>query len=120
MSVRETECKPKTMAHFPDNDGYRWLELGDETNPYGYAAIRERGNALELHLTLARWGPGVRRHIKADSQWLQREAKRLGKSKIMAIRADSSGRFDNKLFRFARLFGFTDCCVLQTASIEVD
>jgi len=120
MSVKETVTQPDTMAHFPENDGYRWLELRDDTGTYGHAAFKERGDTLELHLTLARWGPAVRRHVRKDSLWVKEEAKRLGKKKILGIRADTSGVFNPNLFRFAKLFGFTNFCVLQTMEQTVE
>lgn len=120
MAVRELKKKPVCMAHFPDTDGYRWLELSDKAGPYGYAAIRERGEELETHLTLARWGPGVRRQMTSDMDWVKNETKRLGKKRILGVRADADGRFDANLFRFGSLFGFGNFRVLQTMSIQVD
>lgn len=120
MAVREMPDCPACMAHFPQNDGYYWLELSDDAGVYGHAAFRERGNDLELHLTLARWGPGVRRHVRADAEWVKSMAKQLGKKRILGIRADTTGQFDAALFRFAALFGFTDFCVLQTMALEVE
>ena len=118
MSVRETRTKPEAMAHFPD-DRYRWLTLHDGGDVYAYAAIRERGPDLELHISFIRWGPQVRRRVREDVAWLKDEARRLGKKRIMGVRADGQGRFDPGLFRFARMFGFTAVCVLQTASLDV-
>jgi hypothetical protein len=108
------------MVHFPENDNYRWLELSDDIGAYGHAAFKERGDALEVHLTLARWGPSVRRQVRDDSLWVKKEAKRLEKRKILGVRADTSGNFDPNLFRFARLFGFTNFCVLQTMEQTVE
>ncbi|QGY39695.1 hypothetical protein GM415_06035 [Pseudodesulfovibrio cashew] len=120
MSVDELTRRPSCMSHFPDDEDYRWLRLHEEGEVYGYAAFREREDALELHLTLARWGPGVRRGVREDAKWLKTEARRLGKSKIIGVRINTLGDFDPRLFRFARLFGFTDCCVLQTATLYLE
>jgi hypothetical protein len=38
----------------------------------------------------------------------------------MGVRANDQGRFDEKLFRFARLYGFGEMCVFQTVSLAVD
>lgn len=120
MPVRELTEKPEPMHRFPDNGLYRWLEMHDEDRVYGHAAIAERDDALELHVSLAEWGARVRRSIHADLDWLRGEARRLGKKRIMGIRVNSRGEFDKRLFRFARIYGFTDTCVLQTASLQID
>lgn len=119
MCVVERKEKPDCMAHFPD-DRYRWLELHDRGDIYGHAAIAGRGEDLELHLTMLRWGPGVRRSLKKDVAWLKGEAKRLGLRRILGVRADARGVFDPGLFRFAGLFGFTEKCVLQTAAMTLE
>jgi hypothetical protein len=118
MAVRELDSRPEAYAHFPDNGVYRWLELHGDT-VYGHAAFAERGDVLELHLSLHRWGAGVRRGLAGDLAWLKQEAGRLGKTRIMGIRANGEGEFDGRLFRFARLFGFTEMHVFQTASLDV-
>lgn len=118
MAPRELDARPEAYAHFPDDGGYRWFELRDH-GIYGHAAVAERGDALEMHLSLARWGPGVRRALAADLDWLKGEARRLGKARILGVRADADGRFDERLFRFARLYGFTETCVIQTAGLYV-
>lgn len=120
MSVREVVAKPAVMAHFPDEAGYRWLELHDGSSAYAFSAICERDDALELHVTFLRWGPQVRRSVAEDVDWLKNETRRLGKGRIMGVRADSEGRFDSGLFRFAKLFGFTELSVLQLASLRLD
>lgn len=119
MSVREIPSKPDLLAHFPDNE-YRWLELHDDGNVYGYSAIKERDDMLELHISFSRWGSKVRRSLHDDVDWLKAEAKRLGKPKITGVRADSEATFDPMLFRFAKLYGFVDQCVFQTATLEVN
>lgn len=119
MSVKERSVKPDCMAHFPDGDGYRWLELRDDKGVYGHAAIKERDDALELHLTLARWGPSLKRKMHHDIEWFKKEAVQLKKRRLMGVRADGDGKFDSSLFRFAKLFGFNDFCVLQTMSMDI-
>ena len=119
MSVRELDDKPQIFNHFPD-DRYRWLELHDHHKSYAYAAIAERGDDMELHLSIVHWTPTARRNIQKDIEWLKAETRRLGKKKIIGIRVDGQGKFDPNLFRFATLFGFTDLCVLQTATLHVN
>jgi len=120
MSVCEVPQKPDELAHFPDDSGYRWLELYDQSGVYAHSAICERDDALELHVTFSRWGPQVRRKVVEDIDWLKSEARRLGKRRIMGVRADSEGIFDPGLFRFARLFGFSELSVMQLAFLRVD
>ncbi|EGB15293.1 hypothetical protein DND132_2088 [Pseudodesulfovibrio mercurii] len=120
MPVTETTTRPDPLAHFPENGPYRWLELADADGPYGVCAIAPRPDYLELHLTMSRWGPATRRTLAQDLEWLKTEAKRLHLPKIMGVRANDQGQFDNNLFRFARLYGFSDMCVFQTASLTVD
>lgn len=119
MPVRELDSRPEAYSHFEVEDRYRWLELYDGGEVYGYCAIAERSEALELHLSLTSWGARVRRSLRGDVEWLKSEARRLGKMRIMGIRADNKGEFDDRLFKFARLFGFTDMCVFQTACLNV-
>jgi hypothetical protein len=120
MPVTETGHRPAPLAGFPENGPYRWLELADTHGPYAACAIAERPDYLELHITVTRWGPKTRRTLARDLEWLKGEARRLGLPKIMGVRANDQGRFDEKLFRFARLYGFGEMCVFQTASLAVD
>ena len=120
MAVRELHVRPEVLAHFPDQGQYRWLELYGQGGIYGYGAISEREDLLELHVTLGRWGAGVRRELEGDVAWLREEARRLGKVRVMGIRADDKGGFDARLFKFARMFGFTEMCVFQTATLHLD
>lgn len=120
MSVRELSKKPESMAHFPDNGRYRWLELHCHGEVYGHAAVAEQADALELHVTLTGWGSHVRRSLREDVKWLKSEARRLGKTQIMGVRANGQGVFDPRLFKFAKLFGFTEMCVFQTTTLSVD
>lgn len=116
MSVKETSIKPEIMSHFPDD--YRWMELHEDGEIYAYAAIAERNDNLEAHLSITRWGPQVRRNLKGDLDWFKEEACRLGKKRILGIRSDDQGEFDPNLFRFARLYGVKDMCVFQTVAID--
>lgn len=118
MAVREVEKKPNLLLHFPDRK-YRWLELFDEEGVYGNCAFREHGSDLELHLSFSRWGPGVRRSVGRDLEWLKSEARRLGMKRLMGIRVDSEGHFDPGLFRFAELYGFEEKCVIQTTILRL-
>jgi hypothetical protein len=107
------------MRVFPENS-YRWLEMYDASGTYGHSAIRVRDDALELHTSISRWGPSTRREVTQDVLWLKKEAQRLGLCKIIGIKVNMNDRCDAKLFRFARLFGFTETCVIQTTSMLLD
>ncbi|WP_207262907.1 hypothetical protein [Desulfovibrio sp. Huiquan2017] len=120
MPVTETPSRPALLANFPENGPYRWLELADGLGRYGVCAIAARPDYLELHITMTRWGPATRRVLARDLEWLKGEARRLGLSRILGVRADGNGRFDPNLFRFARLYGFAENHVFQTASLDVD
>ena len=120
MPVTETVQRPASLANFPENGPYRWLELADDQGLYAVCAIASRPEYLELHISMTRWGPKTRRTLARDLEWLKGEARRLGLPKIMGVRADGQGRFDEKLFRFARLYGFGEMSVFQTASLAVD
>lgn len=117
MSVRESLEKPEAMAHFPDT--YRWMELHEQGDTYAHVAICERDENLEGHITFSRWGPNIRRLLRNDLDWFKAEARRLGKKRLLGIRADKEGKFDPNLFRFARLYGATECCVFQTVSVDI-
>ena len=118
MPVHESANKPECMAHFPDGE-YRWLTLHDRGEIYGHAAIAERGSDLELHVTMIRWGPQVRRHVQEDVEWLKGEAQRLGLKRILGVRGNSHGEFAPNFYRFARLFGFGSESLLQMTSLSV-
>lgn len=117
MAVRVLDDRPDAFAHFPEHDRYRWLKLHADGHTYGHAAIAEQPDALELHLTLHTWGANVRRNVSGDLEWLKGEARRLGKSRITGLRVNGNGEFDDKLFRFARMYGFSEMHVYQTASL---
>jgi hypothetical protein len=119
MSVRELSKKPDSMNHFPDDAKYRWLEMHHDGEVYGNAAIAEQGDALELHVTLTGWGSRIRKSMREDVKWLKNEAKRLGKRRIMGIRANGQGVFDPRLFKFAKLFGFTEEGVQNSVSASI-
>ncbi|BCS88882.1 hypothetical protein [Pseudodesulfovibrio sediminis] len=119
MAVHELAVRPETYAHFSARDRYRWLELRVGDTVYGHAAIAERGTVLELHLTLHCWGGTTLRRIREDLKWLKDEARRLGKTSIMGIRANGEEEFDPRLFKFARLCGFTETCIFQTATMPI-
>lgn len=120
MAVRKLEHRPEELFNFPETGKYQWLELHNATKVYGYSAIAEHDNMLELHVTLVRWGRDVRENLEEDVEWLKEEARRLGKSQVMGIRADDRGQFDPRLFKFAGLFGFTEMHTIQMATLRVD
>lgn len=117
MSVRERRSKPSAMAHFPD--GYRWLELHEQDEIYGFCAFKPREEAMEMHLSLTRWNRQILSNVRKDIEWLKAETRRQGLSAIMGVRVSAAGEYDPKLFRFSALFGFTEHCVVQTTTLRL-
>jgi hypothetical protein len=118
MSVRFLDGPPEVHAHYAA-DTYGFLELSDRDGVYGYAAICEHEDCLELHLEVVRWGPRARQALARDLEWLRREARRRGKSRIIGVREEPGAEPDPRWARFTRIYGFTGQRVLQTAWLDV-
>lgn len=112
------DAPPEVHAHYPA-DRYGFLELSDQAGTYGYAAICEHEDCLELHLEVVRWGPRTRLALARDLDWLRAEARKRGKSRIIGVREESDGEVDPLWARFTRMYGFTGQRVLQTAWLDV-
>lgn len=117
MSLHMLEHKPRLYAHFPDAP-YRYCQLYNRDGTYGFAAIAEHSDAIELHLEMVRWGPKVCRSLRRDAAWLRRQAARRGKKRIVGIRQET-GELDPRWPKFTRMFGFTGQAVMQTAYCPV-
>lgn len=118
MSVRELASRPGSMAHVPDC-GYRWLELWQDDAIYGHAAIRELEDAVELHLEMHSWRKSVFLELRRDLDWLRAETRRLGKARILGMRAGHGADVDEKLCRFAGLMGFGNMLTIQVMELRV-
>ena len=114
--VKKTPCE--AYAHYPA-DRYGFLELSDQAGTYGYAAICEHEDCLELHLEVVRWGPRTRLALARDLDWLRAEARQRGKSRIIGVREEPGDEPDPRWARFTRLYGFTGQRLLQTAWLDV-
>lgn len=118
MSVRFHARRPGCFTHFPAGQ-YDYCELFKEDGGYGFAALAEHADSIELHLELTRWGPQVCRSLMRDAAWLQGYAARRGKRRIVGIRQET-GKPDPRWPKFTRLLGFTGQTVLQAAFCEVE
>lgn len=119
MSLRPLLAPPPFHAHYP-LDEYLHLRLYDRAGTYGYAAVAERGDCLELHLRMVRWGARARWSLIRDLEWLKDRARRLGKARITGLRQAPDGRPDPLWDKFTHLYGFTGQCVLQAAFLELE
>lgn len=117
MSVKILEIQPEAFEHFPAGH-YRYCKLYNRDGTYGFAAMAEHDEAIELHLEMTRWGPKVCRSLQKDAAWLRRQAAQKGKVRIVGIRQET-GELDPRWPKFTRMFGFTGQAVMQTAYCEV-
>jgi hypothetical protein len=98
----------------------RFFSLADEAGQYAAAALAEHPDALELHLTVLRFGPATVRALRADLEELKDLARRLGKRRIVGLRVEPGTQADPRWPKFTRLFGFTNQRVLQAAEMNLD
>lgn len=119
MAVARISERP---AEFQDvcGQGYEWYRLSDEGEPYAVLGLALRGEGLELHLALTRWGKRVRRAIARDRAWLIEHARRLGARQIVGLRAAADGRLDPRFPKFAALYGFSRHYLLQAVVLDLD
>ncbi|MBN2140390.1 MAG: hypothetical protein JW718_05225 [Desulfovibrionaceae bacterium] len=117
--LEETTTRPGAFAGLPGPSSYRWFRLSDGRGVFGLAALAERHEALELHLDISRWGPGPRRELERDLEWLKAHARSRGLARIVGLRADPCGRPDRTWVKFSALFGFRGHCLVQAAFLEL-
>ena len=117
MSLRRVCPAPERLAYLPDLPRYRFYELYDGKGVYGWGALAEASDNLEVHLELCRFGPRTLRALQNDAAWLRAEASRLGKTHVLALRADLAVP-DPRWPKFTRLMGFTGQAVVQVARME--
>lgn len=98
----------------------RFYTLADETGIYAAAALAEHPDALEVHLSVLRFGPAALRALRADVEELKAMARRLGKSRIVGLRVEPGTEADQRWPKFTRLLGFTNQQVLQAAELRLD
>lgn len=108
---------PEPLAYLPEPERFRFFRLFDARGDYGCGAVAESGDSLEVHLEVSRFGPRTLESLREDTAWLRSEARRLGKSRILALRADQDVP-DPRWPKFTRLLGFTGHAVVQIARLE--
>jgi len=115
----------QTIAHSSLSDvqepwRLRFYSLTDEAGQYAAAALAEHPDALELHLSVLRFGPATVRALRADMEELKRMARQMGKTRIIGLRVEPGPQADPRWPKFTRLFGFTNHQVLQAAELRLD
>ncbi len=115
----EADAHPSlTGLHEPRR--MRFFSLHDTVGQYAAAAVAEHPDALELHLSVLRFGPATVRALRADMEELKHMARRLGKRRIVGLRVEPGIKADPRWPKFTRLFGFTNQRVLQAAELTLD
>lgn len=117
MSLRALDQAPEALAYLPEPSRFRFFELFDARGTYGFGALAEAADCLEVHLEVVRFGPRALACLRRDTAWLRAEARRLGKPRILALRADLTAP-DPRWPKFTRLLGFTGHCVVQMARLD--
>jgi len=119
MGVERLGQRPAELAGIEGAE-YEWYYLSEQGRAYGVAALALRGDSLELHLTLRRYGPRTREALGRDREWLLGRARELGARRIVGLRAAADGRPDPRLTRFAALFGFSRQYLIQAVVLELE
>ncbi len=109
-----------SQRYLPDPGRYRHFILFDDRGVYAAAALAEHPDSLEVHLEVLRFGPGVVRSLRADVRQLIDMARRLGKSRIVALRAEQGDHPDPRWPKFLRLLGFAPPHLWRTSELRVD
>jgi hypothetical protein len=120
MTITAQSIAHSSLADVQAPSRLRFYSLSDETGQYAAAALAEHPDALELHLTVLRFGPAAVRALRADMEELKRMARRLGKTRIIGLRVEPGPEADPRWAKFTRLFGFTGQRVLQAAELRLD
>ncbi|MBU1040722.1 MAG: hypothetical protein KKF77_06465 [Proteobacteria bacterium] len=120
MTITAETIAHPSFADMQDLTRLRFYSLSDESGPYAAAAVAEHPDALELHLTVQRFGPATVRALRADMEELKRMARGMGKTRIIGLRVEPGLEADPRWPKFTRLFGFTGQRVLQAAELSLD
>lgn len=120
MSIIAEANAHSSLAGLHEPGRMRFYSLSDRSGQYAAAALAEHPDALELHLTVLRFGPATVRALRADMEELKRMARQLGKKRIVGLRVEPGIEADPRWPKFTRLFGFTNQRVLQTAELTLD
>lgn len=120
MSIFAQSDAHPSLSGLHDPCRMRFFTLSDESGVYAAAALAEHPDALEVHLSVLRFGPAAVRALRADMEELKAMARRLGKSRIVGLRVEPGPEADQRWPKFTRLFGFTNQQVLQAAELRLD
>jgi hypothetical protein len=120
MTIIAVNDAHPSLADLPEPSRLRHFSLCDKAGQYAAAALAEHPDALELHLTVLRFGPATVRALRADMQELKLMARQLGKTRIVGLRVEPGAEADQRWPKFTRLFGFTGQRVLQAAELRLD
>jgi len=119
MSIRPTKNAHPAQTYLNPARRYRFFILGNTSGPYAAGALAEHPDSLEVHLEVLRFGPGVLRALRADMEELKGMARRQGKSRLVALRAECGPVPDARWPKFMRLVGFTNHRQYQTAELDL-
>lgn len=120
MTITAQSVAHPSLADVQELSCLRFYSLADEAGQYAAAALAEHPDALELHLTVQRFGPATVRALRADMQELKRMAREMGKTRIIGLRVEPGAEVDPRWPKFTRLFGFTGQRVFQAAELHLD
>jgi len=119
VAIRPTKNAHPAQSYLRPAERYRYFELADARGVYAAAALAEHPDSLEVHLEVLRFGPGVVRGLRADTEELKRMARALGKTRLVALRAESGSTPDPRWPKFTRLIGFTGQRLYQAAELDL-
>jgi len=120
MTITAEAAAHPSLAELQEPSRLRHFSLSNASGQYAAAALAEHPDALELHLTVLRFGPATVRALRADLEELKGLARRLGKTRIVGLRVEPGPEADPRWPKFTRLFGFTGQRVLQAAELSLD
>ncbi|MDQ7836081.1 MAG: hypothetical protein RDU24_11920 [Humidesulfovibrio sp.] len=120
MPIFEQPGAHSSLSGLPESRHMRFFTLSDAAGLYAAAALAEHPDALELHLSVLRYGPATVRALRADVEELKALARRLGKTRILGLRVEPGLEIDPRWPKFTRLFGFTNQRVVQAAELSLE
>lgn len=119
MAILPTKNAHCALYYLTPRERFRFFVLRDARGPYAAAALAEHPDALEVHLEVLRFGPGVVRALRKDVEELRRMARERGKSRVIGLRLEPGARPDPRWAKFTRLLGFTGQRLYQAAELLV-
>lgn len=120
MAIQPTKIAHAAQRYLEEPGRYRHFELIDDRGVYAAAALAEHHDSLEVHLEVLRFGPGVVRSLRGDVRELVAMARRLGKSRVVALRVEDGDQPDPRWPKFLRLLGFEAPRLWRTSELRLD